>query len=185
MVCASGTIAAPPASASALAGGLYWNTDTNRLSTHNGTNWINYNVVSRDTDVNIAAIANPVDGNVAWSTDRERLAIYDGVGAWEQEASVGMYNPGGATALNGVIISDPTGFANLEVGRGALQVYDTAAFGGAAWLGVDYIIRAYATPAAFPVPADVPEGTLAYDQSGAAGKYLHIRDSTVNWVAAC
>jgi hypothetical protein len=184
MVGASGTIAAPPASAAAAAGGMYWNTDTNRMSVHDGTNWIHHNVVTRDTDVNIAAITNPVAGNIAWSTDLSRFSIYTGA-AWDAETTVGMYATGAATALNGVLVRDPTGFANNEVGRGFIQVYDTTAFGGAAWVNLDYVIRSYATTAAFPTPADVPEGTLAYDQAGAGGKYVHIRDSTVNWVAVC
>lgn len=180
MVCAGGTIAAPPASASTLAGGMYWNTDTNRVSAHDGTNWVNYNVVTRDTDTDIGLIANPIAGNIAWSIDRSRFACY--AAAWELETSVGMYNIAGATALNGVVIRDPTGFANLEVGRGFLQIHDTAAFGGAAWVNLDYVIRAYADTVAFPAAADVPEGTLAYDQTGAGGDFLHIRNSAVAWV---
>jgi hypothetical protein len=174
MVCAGGTIAAPPASASTLAGSMYWNTDTNRVSVHDGANWIHYNVVTRDTDANIGAIVNPVAGNIAWSTDRNRLSIYNGA-AWDSETTVGMYATGAAATLHGALVRDPTGFANAEVGRGFLSCYDTGAAGGAAWVPVDFIVPAYANVGAFPVAADVPEGTLAYDQAGAGAKFLHIR----------
>lgn len=174
MVGASGTIAVPAATAAALAGGMYWNTDTNRFSVHDGANWIHHNVVTRDTTVNIAAIVNPIAGNIAWDTTLNRFSIYTGA-AWDAETTVGMYDTATATDLHGVVVRDPTGFANNEVGRGALSVYDTAAAGGAAWVPVDFIVPAYANVGAFPVAADVPEGTLAYDQAGAGGDFLHIR----------
>jgi hypothetical protein len=97
------------------------------------------------------------------------------------ETTVGMYATGAAATLHGAVVRDPTGFANAEVGRGFLAVYDTGHAGGAAWEPVDYIVPAYANVGAFPVAADVPEGTLAYDQAGAGGDYLHIRVAGPAW----
>jgi hypothetical protein len=165
---------AAPADAAAVAGGMYWDTVTNRLTLHNGAAWMNLPVVTRDTAANLDTLRGAVAtaGQVGWSTDSNRLVVYTGA-AWFDEATVGMKDTGAATVGNGVIVLDPTGFANAQVGRGRFQIYNTAAFGGAAWVPYSPVVRTAANLAAFPVVVDVPEGTLVVnimgDTAGAPG----------------
>lgn len=175
--------AAPP-EAAAVAGGMYWDSVTNRMTMHNGAAWMNLPVVTRDTLVNLGTLRGAVAtaGQVGWSTDSSRLVVYTGA-AWFDEATIGMKATGAATVGNGVIVLDPTGFANAQVGRGRINVYNTAAFGGAAWVPYSPVVRTCANLAGRPVVADVPEGTLLVQLDGNGTlTYLWVKVGLV-WVA--
>jgi hypothetical protein len=159
------TIGAPPATAAAIDGGAFYATDLGRLAFYDevATQWAQVPTTSYATAANIEVARGAVTtaGQFGWASDTNRMAVYTGA-AWFNETTVGMYAPGGATAANGVVVYDSTGFANLQAGYGVLRVYNAAYPGGAAWAPVLYVAPSYAT-GALPVVGDVPVGTVVYD----------------------
>lgn len=183
-VAPTGTTVVPAADAAALAGGMYWNTTTSQMALHNGAAWQQLNLFPYGATAALTALRGAVviDGQVGWSSDSNRPLFYSfaGVG-WFDEATVGMKTTAAATAADGVVVYQSTGFANNEVGYGQLYVYSTAPVVDA-WFMADSVVNGYANVGALPVAADVPVGTLAIDLAGAGGFYLYVQVGGA-WVA--
>jgi len=172
----TGTTGAPPTTpAVPVAGNIYFNTTTNRLSLHDGTAWMHLPVAHFDTAANIALVAGAGTyvGEFGWASDTNRLAVCvtdttPGPAVWFNETTVGMYAGGATHAYTGAVVFDPTGFINTMANHGSFSVYN-----GAAWVPSEVVVPGYANVAALPVVGDVAEGTLALDLTGGAGARLY------------
>jgi hypothetical protein len=173
-----GTTGAPPATpAVPVAGNIYFNTTTNRLSLHDGAAWMHLPVAHFDTAANIALVAGAGTyvGEFGWASDTNRLAVcvvdtVPGPAVWFNETTVGMYAGGATHAYTGAVVFDPTGFIGTMANHGSFSVYN-----GAAWVPNEVVVPGYANVAALPVVGDVPEGTLAIDLTGGAGARLYAK----------
>lgn len=173
-----GTTGAPPATpAVPVAGNIYFNSTTNRLSLHDGAAWMHLPVAHYDTAANIALVAGAGTyvGEFGWASDTNRLAVCvvdttPGPAVWFNETTIGMYAGGAAHAYTGAMVFDPTGFIGTMANHGRFSVYN-----GAAWVPSEVVVPGYANVAALPVVGDVPEGTLALDLTGGAGARLYAK----------
>jgi hypothetical protein len=165
-----GTTALPPDEAATVTGGIYFNTNTNRLSFRVGAAWVHLPVTSYaiaaalETIRTVPAVVNTA-GQFGWSSDLNRLSVYPGgVGAaWVNDTTVGMYAPAGHE-FDGAIVMDPTGFGATAPNGGALRVYHTA--GAPGWVLSTTVVPVYPQLADLPTAGDLPDGTLALVNAG-------------------
>lgn len=131
----SGTVAAPPAEASTAAGGNYFNTDNDRISLHDGTNWLNLPVMTVDTQANINTMAGAgiATGMMGFSTDTLTWIHYDGA-QW---------------AVLPQLLQDTSANINTAAGAGiaaGMMAYSTTTdtiihYDGANWLTLPHMMR--------------------------------------------
>lgn len=176
--------ATPPPSAATVTGGVYYNTDTSRLSFRVGSNWVDLPVTHFATTAAMEAIrvVAPVNtaGQHGWDSDLNRFSVYPGgaLAAWINETTVGMYAPATHNLSVGVTIFDPTGFVGTMATYGALRVCTDIAV--PTWVPSTVVLPVVDLVGDLPVPADVPIGYMALVRAGQGPPV--IPGGTLYWV---